>query len=399
MTEIKQLTCPNCGGLLNAPPGATRVTCSYCGADLAVDLDKEEAMLYALDQQERSKEKDRFADEQKELYAQYMTTYNELNSIDIEMRQRELMQHDRVVRNQLKELGRRREELVQGLSAVAGQIAKIDMIIHPGIVTQLPLPASRRPASRWPAVLRALVVFLVVVAVIVAVALKTGIGSQGTRNPAGALATATAFAGSPPPPTGSFYAKETSHSVTAFARPFTDLGGVAVLGFPVTQAFIEQDPQDGVKRWVQYFEKAVLEYHPDLPKGQEFQLSRVGAWRLAQKYPTALPEARPLLGANSFRFKETGFTVTDPFLAYWHQHGELVRFGYPISPPFNEQNEVDGKTYLVQYFERAVMEYHPEIGPPYDVQLTAVGTQRLKQLYPTGPPNGAANPVADPGTP
>ena len=58
-------------------------------------------------------------------------------------------------------------------------------------------------------------------------------------------------------------------------------------------------------------------------------------------------------------------------------------------------SDVDGKSYVVQYFERAVMEYHPELSPPYNVQLTPVGRQRLKQLYPAGAPMGASTPVSD----
>src|SRR5947209_4645781 len=123
MTEIKQLKCPNCGGLVDAPPGAARVTCAYCGADLAVDLDKEEAMLYALAQEERSKDKDRLADERKQLYQQYMAMYAELGGIDIELRQRELVEQGRVVKAQIKELSQRRVELVQGLSVLGGQVA------------------------------------------------------------------------------------------------------------------------------------------------------------------------------------------------------------------------------------------------------------------------------------
>jgi hypothetical protein len=275
----------------------------------------------------------------------------------------------------------------------------MDLVIHPGIVTQLPLPGARRQQSRVPAVLRGLIVFLVVAAVVAGLVLKTGVGTPISRGPTASGATATALAGSPPPSTGNFYAKETSHSVTVFARPFTELGGVAALGFPITQAFIEQDPHDRVGRWVQYFEKAVLEYHPDSPEENRFQLSRLGAWRLGQKYPNGVPGARQLPGKDSYKFDQTGYTVADPFLAYWRRGGELARFGYPLSPPFEEVSEGDGKPYIVQYFERAVMEYHPEMGPPYDVQLTAVGMQRLKQLYPGGVPMGAGTPVPDSGTP
>ncbi|HYP18507.1 MAG TPA: hypothetical protein VEY08_00415 [Chloroflexia bacterium] len=59
-------------------------------------------------------------------------------------------------------------------------------------------------------------------------------------------------------------------------------------------------------------------------------------------------------------FAETSRTVCGKFLAYWKEHGGLAQQGYPISQPFQEKSDVDGKTYTVQYFERAVFEAHPE---------------------------------------
>jgi hypothetical protein len=55
--------------------------------------------------------------------------------------------------------------------------------------------------------------------------------------------------------------------------------------------------------------------------------------------------------------------------------------GFPISEEFTEVSPLNGKTYLVQYFERAVMEYHPENQPPYDVLLSQLGTYQYKQKY------------------
>src|SRR6516164_8541223 len=59
-------------------------------------------------------------------------------------------------------------------------------------------------------------------------------------------------------------------------------------------------------------------------------------------------------------FPATGQTVCGKFLQYWNTHGGLAQQGYPISSTFQEQSDVDGKTYTVQYFERAQFESHPE---------------------------------------
>ena len=63
-------------------------------------------------------------------------------------------------------------------------------------------------------------------------------------------------------------------------------------------------------------------------------------------------------------FAETGKTVRGLFLDYWNSHGGLAQQGFPISEEIQEKSDTDGKIYTVQYFERAVMEYHPKIPPP-----------------------------------
>ncbi|HEX9989680.1 MAG TPA: multicopper oxidase domain-containing protein [Chloroflexia bacterium] len=87
---------------------------------------------------------------------------------------------------------------------------------------------------------------------------------------------------------------------------------------------------------------------------------------------------------TSRTFPETGKTVSGRFLEYWTQNGGLAQQGFPLSDEFQEKNDLDGKTYKVQYFERAVFEYHPENKPPYDVLLSQLGTFRYKEKYPAG---------------
>lgn len=204
-----------------------------------------------------------------------------------------------------------------------------------------------------------------------------------------------------PPVTGYLYSYESHHSITHFAQASEQLGGVSQLGYPITEPFVERNMSDGELYWVQYFEKAVLEYHSDAPDGDKVQLVALGAWQLSRRYPDGLPAVPPavtLPGESSYShmFNETGHAVSGPFLRFWHDGGELKRFGYPISPPIEEKNEDDGKMYVIQYFERAVMQHHPEDNPPNDVQLAAIGSKRLNDLYPTGAPGGANNAIPTP---
>jgi hypothetical protein len=70
----------------------------------------------------------------------------------------------------------------------------------------------------------------------------------------------------------------------------------------------------------------------------------------------------------------------------------LRQQGYPISDEFIEVNQLDGKPYKVQYFERAVFEYHPEFaGTPNEVLLSQLGTfqNTRKHAAPTPVPPAA----------
>ena len=83
-------------------------------------------------------------------------------------------------------------------------------------------------------------------------------------------------------------------------------------------------------------------------------------------------------------FAETGQALCGKFLDYWNTHGALPQQGFPISDQFAEVSDLNGKAYTVQYFERVVLEYHPENPAPYDVLLSQLGTFRYRQKYGIG---------------
>jgi len=89
--------------------------------------------------------------------------------------------------------------------------------------------------------------------------------------------------------------------------------------------------------------------------------------------------ARPAAAQdNSRTFPETGHTVRGRFLQYWEQHGGLAQQGFPLTEEMTEVSDLNGKTYTVQYFERAVFELHPENQPPNNVLLSLLGTFALQ---------------------
>src|SRR5438132_453331 len=95
------------------------------------------------------------------------------------------------------------------------------------------------------------------------------------------------------------------------------------------------------------------------------------------------------------------FDVCGRFLDEWSRQGSnqagLKEFGFPLSERFDEISPTDGKTYMVQYFERNRFELHPEKPAPYDVLLGLLGAQQYSQqavpadALPIAPPRGVTS--------
>ena len=94
-----------------------------------------------------------------------------------------------------------------------------------------------------------------------------------------------------------------------------------------------------------------------LPDGQVLVVGESLAERYAEDAPPPPQQC----------FAETGHCVRGRFLAYWQAHG--------------------GQAHIVQYFERARLEYHPRNAPPYDVLLGQFGRRILAGVpdAPTAP--------------
>lgn len=138
-------------------------------------------------------------------------------------------------------------------------------------------------------------------------------------------------------------------------------GGLPVFGYPLGPA-----RQEGALT-VQAFERARLEHHPANAPPYAVLLGRLGADALAARgEPAAAPEA-PRQGCR--HFAATGLNVCGPFLQAYSRYGlelgrpgvapdeSLALFGLPLSAP-REERLSDGRSYTVQWFERARFEDH-----------------------------------------
>ncbi|CAN5631724.1 hypothetical protein BH23CHL2_BH23CHL2_28530 [soil metagenome] len=93
-----------------------------------------------------------------------------------------------------------------------------------------------------------------------------------------------------------------------------------------------------------------------------------------KNYPTNRTGRPPSL-PDALSFSETGHSIAQPFLAGWIARGGLEGPGLPLTRPYTRQN-VAGDWLLVQDFERARLEYHPEFaGTPAEILGAPVGLE------------------------
>ncbi|HMA37510.1 MAG TPA: hypothetical protein VKY74_23860 [Chloroflexia bacterium] len=206
----------------------------------------------------------------------------------------------------------------------------------------------------------------------------------GAVRPAPSFGTASAGnpAFSPVPSPGpntatAIYFPQTGHILqAAFLQYWQSHGGLAAFGYPISEAYQETNATDGKPYIVQYFERQRFEYHPEAPAAYRVLLGLLGVALVNGRTSgpfAGVPSPGPDTGDRVF-FAPTGHTLSGKFLDYWNRYGGLPMFGYPLSEPFQEVSATDGKTYTVQYFERARFEYHPEnAGSFYEVLLGFLG--------------------------
>ncbi|MCX2726924.1 CAP domain-containing protein [Thermomicrobium sp. 4228-Ro] len=158
-------------------------------------------------------------------------------------------------------------------------------------------------------------------------------------------------------------ASPTGYEVAPVFRDFYQrYGGVPVFGFPLGPATFENG------YLVQYFERQRFEYHPEYADTEYAVLLGLLGKEAAVREGRDLRRVAPIPGRRYIA--ETGHNIAPEFLSYWESRGSVRLFGYPITEPFWENG------LLVQYFERARFEYHPDLaGTEWAVLLGRLGAE------------------------
>jgi hypothetical protein len=169
-------------------------------------------------------------------------------------------------------------------------------------------------------------------------------------------------------------------------------GGLTIFGHPRSPVMV--DPLDDTQ-CVQYFQRAVLEWHPDNPPAYQLQRRLLGELLTE---PAAPPSAPPgPNGPDVWYFPKgpqgLGHAVSNTapdgtrtgFKAFFDRYGRETTFGYPMEPPQRRD------TLWTQRFQAGIMEYHAEFdrdglkpgtGLPWrtwTVQLRLLGDEFIAQ--------------------
>lgn len=182
------------------------------------------------------------------------------------------------------------------------------------------------------------------------------------------------------------YFSETGHTVAGyFLKTYESVTDpVLIFGYPITEAFQDQ----ASNRIIQYFERARFELVPENPPELRVEISPLG--RLI--YPKSPNRSTPSNLPGCRYIPETGVNLCYDFLDFYTTHGGAALFGYPIA----DYEEVDGR--IVQYFQRARFEYHPQQPDGERVRLTNLGMLYFSlmgenpiRLLPVTPPLDSVN--------
>ncbi len=172
-----------------------------------------------------------------------------------------------------------------------------------------------------------------------------------------------------PPGSGqSFTFQQTGHTVSGIWLDFLKShGDVDNLGYPRTEVI-----RDSINagQTVQYFQRVVLEYHPEQTLAYQIQRRLIGDILIPGADPAADPSAHP--SGDYFYFLNAPGQGLGHFIAnvapdgsstlfkqYFDTHGLEDAFGYPKEEPKLRQL-TDGQMHWTQRFQAAVFEYHQE---------------------------------------
>jgi hypothetical protein len=170
-------------------------------------------------------------------------------------------------------------------------------------------------------------------------------------------------------PVNQFYDNFTGHHIKGdFLNTYSRVGDpVRIYGRPITEAFFRQP---GGNQMFQYFQKALFILWLDRPAGERVEVVKIGQYLYETKNPVAVIDNF----AGCRIYPQTSFPVCFAFLEFFEAFGGVDQFGAPIS----SIELVNG--YKVQYFEKARLEFHPDLPPGRRVIVANLGYEYFLKI-------------------
>jgi hypothetical protein len=182
---------------------------------------------------------------------------------------------------------------------------------------------------------------------------------------------------------GGRYYPETGHTLDAlFVDYFDSHGGLEILGYPITDSFI--DPFSGLL--IQYLQKTRIELVRD-GDGTKVRLPVLGEMLGGWENPLASTGSDP----GCLYYKESSHNVCHAFLEYYAEHGGPAIFGFPISEFKLENGRV------VQYFQGFRLDWDPLASLGHQVKVAPLGRVHFeeegydRELLEPNPPDSMIN--------
>jgi len=174
---------------------------------------------------------------------------------------------------------------------------------------------------------------------------------------------------------------ETGKTVRGAFLTRWETGGLPRYGYAITDEIAEVNDIDNKTYTVQYFQGAVFEYHPENQDPYDVLLSQLGRFQYNRKYPDGAPSETPNLSEGSIDVTPTGKRLGEPFLSRWNALGGESSLGFPVSNEFEEVSELEGKVYIVQYYEYIALRMLPGTILSSAVEVYPLGVLQYKIQY------------------
>jgi beta propeller repeat protein len=100
---------------------------------------------------------------------------------------------------------------------------------------------------------------------------------------------------------------------------------------------------------------------------------QVQTLEILERLPTDPQDPPAVPSSDALYIPETQQFVSSGFKSFWQEYGGPHFFGYPLTSEFAEEHPESGDDIIVQYFERAKLEYHPDAPEDERIRLALLG--------------------------